>query len=190
MRTRRHGSTPPVSPSPAHRTDPSDPTDPSDSLSTRPPAHAFTPEYLALLSRRDEPVTASEADAAGPWHLEPHSQGWAVLRRGESLDKGSRPTAVFAKQDAARLAAAILPGTGRRLRYKLGAEPDSLLGYPVLDEDQIVGHMLYFDESFLAALNVVDALVSLPGDLAWVIDAAGGLTLDHAGKIALERALA
>jgi hypothetical protein len=39
-------------------------------------------------------------------------------------------------------------------------------------------------------LNVADALVSMPGDLAWVIDAAGGLALDHAGKIALERALA
>jgi len=25
-------------------------------------------------------------------------------------------------------------------------------------------------------------------DLAWVLDAAGGLALDHAGKIALERA--
>jgi len=37
---------------------------------------------------------------------------------------------------------------------------------------------------------VADALVSRPGDLAWVIDAAGGLALDHAGKIAVERALA
>ena len=41
----------------------------------------------------------------------------------------------------------------------------------------------------LAALNVADALVSIPGDLAWMIDAAGGLALDHAGRIALERAL-
>jgi hypothetical protein len=41
-----------------------------------------------------------------------------------------------------------------------------------------------------AALNVTDALVSSPGALAWVIDAAGGLALDHAGRIALERALA
>ena len=172
MRTRRDGSTA-VPPS-----------------SSNPPSHAFTPEYLELLSHRNEPETASEADVAGPWHLEQHAQGWAVLRRGESLETGSRPMAVFAQRDAARLAAAVLPGTGRRLRYKLGEDPDSLLGFPVLDDGQVMGHMQFFDQDFLAALNVVDALVSLPGDLAWVIDAAGGLALDHAGKIALERALA
>ncbi|HYU31005.1 MAG TPA: hypothetical protein VEW48_02500 [Thermoanaerobaculia bacterium] len=171
MRTRRDGTTP-VPPAPS-----------------TPPTHAFTPEYLELLAHRDEPVTAAEADVAGPWHLEQHAQGWTVLRRGESLDKGSRPLAVFQKKDAARLAAAILPGTGRRLRYKLGEEPDSLLGFPILDDGQVAGHMQFFDQDFLAALNVVDALVSLPGDLAWVIDAAGGLALDHAGKIALARAL-
>jgi len=184
MRTRRDGSTR-VPPSPPDRSNPSDPTDPSNL-----PTHAFTAEYLELLSHRDEPVTAAEADVAGPWHLEQHTQGWAVLRKGESLEKGSRPMAVFAKRDAARLAAAVLPGTGRRLRYKLGENPDSLLGFPVLDDGQVVGHMQFFDQDFLAALNVVDALVSLPGDLAWVIDAAGGLALDHAGKIAVERALA
>ncbi len=180
MRTRRDGSTA-VPPSPSH---PSDPTDPSN-----PPTHAFTAEYLELLSHRDEPVTAAEADVAGPWHLEPHAQGWAVLRKGESLEKGSRPTAVFQKQDAARLAAAILPGTGRRLRYKLGENPDSILGFPILDDGEIVGHMQFFDQDFLAALNMVDALVSIPGDLAWVIDAAGGLALDHVGRIALARAM-
>jgi len=33
-------------------------------------------------------------------------------------------------------------------------------------------------------------LFAVSGDLAWVLDAAGGLALDHAGRIALERALA
>ena len=91
--------------------------------STRPshPRNVFAPEYLAWLAERDEPHTAPEADFAGPWHLEPHPQGgWAVLREGESLDFGSTPTAVFAKKEAAQLAAAILPGTGRRLRYRIG----------------------------------------------------------------------
>jgi len=133
-------------------------------------------------------VTAAEADGAGPWHLEPHAQGWAVLRKGESLEKGSRPLAVFAKKDAARLAASILPGTGRRLRYKLGEEPDSLLGFPVLDDGEVMGHMQFFDQEFLAGLER-RGCAGLSGDLAWVIDAAGGLALDHAGRIALARAL-
>jgi hypothetical protein len=52
-----------------------------------------------------------------------------------------------------------------------------------------VGHVERFHEDLVIALNVVDALVSAPGDLAWLLDAAGGLALAHAGKIALERAL-
>ena len=151
------------------------------------PAHAFNEDYLDLLSQRDEPVTAAEADTAGPWHLEAHPQGWAVLRQGESLEKGSAPAAVFLKKDAARLTAAVLPGTGRRLRYRLGKDPEQP-GYPLLDDDRVVGHLRFFDEDLVNALNVVDALVSMPRDLAWLLDGAGGLALDHAGRIALERA--
>lgn len=167
MRTRQNGSTP---------------------ASAAVSANAFTEEYLELLSQRDEPVTGAEADTAGPWHLEAHPHGWAVLRQGESLDKGSAPTAVFQKKDAARLTAAVLPGTGRRLRYRLGKDAEAL-GYPLLDDGRVVGHLRFFDEDLLAALNVADALVSMPRDLSWLIDGAGGLALDHAGKIALERAL-
>ena len=150
--------------------------------------NAFTAEYLELLEQRDEPVTAAEADVAGPWHLEAHpATGWAVLRQGESLES-SQPVAIFSKKDAARLAAAVLPSTGRRSRYRLGQDPDQL-GYPVYDDAQVVGHLEHFHEDLVIALNVVDALVSAPGDLAWLLDAAGNLALTHAGKIALERAL-
>jgi hypothetical protein len=152
--------------------------------STPVPSNAFTPEYLELLAERDEPVTA----AAGPWQLEPYpEEGWAVLRQGESLES-SAPWASFQKKDAARLAAAVLPSTGRPSRYRLGKDPDAL-GYPILDADQVVGHFQFFNEDLLAALNVVDALVSSPGALAWLLDAAGGLALGHAGKIAVEHTL-
>jgi hypothetical protein len=150
--------------------------------------NAFTVGYLVLLDQRDEPVTAAEADVAGPWHLEAHpTSGWAVLRQGESLEY-SQSVAIFSKKDAARLAAAVLPSTGRRSRYRLGQDPDEI-GYPVFDETQVVGHFEHFHEDLVVALNVVDALVSSPGALAWLLDAAGGLALDRAGKIALERAL-
>jgi hypothetical protein len=161
--------------------------DGSTTASAAVPVNAFTKEYLKLLAHRDEPVTAAEADTAGPWHLEAHPQGWAVLRQGESLETGNMPTALFQKKDAARLLAAVLPGTGRRPRYRLGKDAESQ-GYPLLDDGRAAGHLRFFDEDLVAALNVVDALVSMPRDLAWLIDGAGGLALDHAGKIALERA--
>jgi len=150
--------------------------------------NAFTAEYLELLAERDEPVTAAEADVAGPWHLEAHpSSGWAVLRQAENLES-SQPMAIFSKKDAARLAAAVLPSTGRRSRYRLGKDPDAL-GYPVYDDAQVVGHLERFHENLVVALNVVDALVSSPVALAWLLDAAGGLALAHAGKIAVEHTL-
>ena len=152
------------------------------------PDNAFTPEYLALLSSRDEPVTAAEADTSGPWHLEAHPWGgWAVLRQGASLTS-TQPPAIFTRKDAARLAAAVIPSTGRRPRYRLGKEP-AALGYPIFDDAEVVGHLQFFDEALLAALNVADALASVPRDLASFLDGAGLLALDHAGKIAFEQAL-
>ena len=74
-------------------------------------------------------------------------------------------------------------------RQQIEAWASDALGYPVYDEAQVVGHLERFHEDLVVALNVVDALVSSPADLAWLLDAAGGLALDHAGKIALERAL-
>lgn len=152
------------------------------------PPNAFAADYLALLSPRNEPVTAAEADTAGPWHPVSHPWGgWAVLREGTTLSS-RQPRAIFTRQDAARLAAAVIPATGRRPRYRLGKEPDAL-GYPVFDEAELVGHFEHFDEALLAALNFADALVSVPHDLAWLLDAAGGPALEQAGQIAVERAV-
>jgi hypothetical protein len=157
--------------------------------STRPshPRHIFTPEYLAWLAERDEPLTAAEADFAGPWHLEPHPRGgWAVLREGESLDFGSTPTVIFTRKEAAQLAAAILPGTARRLRYRLGPDPDAQ-GFPILLDGEPAGHSRHFNEDLLAALNTVDALMAAPRDFAWLLDAMGGLALEHVDRIAVAR---
>jgi len=67
--------------------------------------------------------------------------------------------------------------------------PVDALGYPVYDDAQVVGHFERFHEDLVVALNVVDALVSSPASLAWLLDAAGGLALEHAGKIAVEHTL-
>ena len=157
------------------------------------PGNIFTPEYLALLSPCAEPVPATEAGipvpTSDPWHLEPHpmEEGWAVLQQGTSLFS-TQPHASFKRIHAARLAAAVIPAIEQPPRYRLGSEPDAL-GYPIFEGAEVVGHFQFFDEPLLAALNVVAAVVSVPGDLAWLLHAAGGLALEHAGKIALERAL-
>jgi hypothetical protein len=167
---------------------PTDPADPSSTVPALPP-HAFTPEFLAILAERDEPETAAEADTAGPWHIERDPKGgWAVLRLGESFEKSTRtiPTATFERREAALLASAVLPGTGRRLRYRLASEPDDR-GHPIHQDGRIVGHSEFFWEDFIAAMNVLDALMASPRDFALLLDAMGGLALEHVDKIAVAR---
>jgi hypothetical protein len=163
-----------------------------DGSSTRPsrpavPTHIFTPEFLAFLAERDEPETAGEADALGPWHVEADPRGgWAVLREGESLEVGSIPMAIFLRKELAQIAAAVLPGTGRRLRYRLGPDPEER-GFPILLDGRLAGYSRHFLEDLVVALNVVDALLAAPRDFAWLLEAMGGLALEHVDTIAVSR---
>jgi len=189
MSTKKHDSTRPSRRSPRPRRSRGTPSDPSSQPPPALPAHVFAPEFLAFLAERDEPDTAGEADTAGPWHVEADPQGgWAVLRQGESFEKSTLtvPTATFERREAALLAAAVLPGTGRRLRYRLGSEPDER-GHPILLGGRVAGHSEYFFEDFIAALNTLDALMASPRDFAFLLDAMGGLALEHVDRIAVAR---
>jgi hypothetical protein len=103
-----------------------------------------------------------------------------------SLPRHGIPTAVFEKREAAQLTAAVLPGTGRRLRYRLGPDPDPR-GFPILIEGRLAGHSRHFNEDLLAALNTVDALAAAPRDFASLLEALGGLALEHVDRIAVAR---
>ena len=184
MRSRSDGNTVPPS------AQPSDPVDaPEASGAALIPTRVFDDLYLRLLAHRDEPYTGSEADVAGPWHLEKTAEGYAVLRQGESLRRGDLPYAVFTSEDTAQLCAAVLPATGRTGRYVIVPHPDTE-NFPVLRDNEPAGHLPLFDPDLIAAMNVADAVISSPDAFAWLLDAAGGLLLDRAGKIALDRALA
>jgi hypothetical protein len=163
--------------------------DPEQGTTLR-PSTIFTPEFLARLDRYDEPLTAAQAAAAGPWIVEPiPSPGWAVLRRGESLAAGDLPTAVFRHRERALLAAAILPGTGLdrlfRLQRELGPE-----GYAVESGGEVVGYLKHFDPDVLAALHTAEALARIPESLAHLLHGSGAVALERAGRLALEERLA
>jgi hypothetical protein len=82
--------------------------------------NAFSPSFLHRIGERDEPPTAGEADAAGPWRvLELPGRGFGLFRIGESPARGHRPAAVFRQRWLALLAAAVLPGTGRDAAFRL-----------------------------------------------------------------------
>src|SRR5882724_1672824 len=156
--------------------------DPEDRSTPR-PSNAFTPELLDRFDQQDEPLTAAQADAAGPWIVEPiPSPGWALFRRGESLAAGDRPTAVFRERERALLAAAVLPGTGFDRRFRLQHEvgPE---GYAILSNGEVVAHLRHYDPDLLTAMHIAEALARRPESLAHFLEASGGVALTRAGRL-------
>ena len=167
--------------------------------------NAFTTTFLGRLAERDEPPTAGDADVAGPWRIEPiPGHGFGLFRVGESLARGFAPVAVFPTRWLALLMAGSLPGTGRDPLLLLSKQPDAHGAYPITlaggSDDNgggddgpgsgggPVGFLQLFDEKAVDALNVVIHLLQAPASLAYVLEAAGSVTLERCGAILDERA--
>jgi hypothetical protein len=89
--------------------------------------NAFSPEFLEQLRDTPEPLTAAEADLAGPWRVEAvagHPGAFAVLREWECLERGDLPEAVFLDKETAMLCAALLPLVDRELLFHLATEAE------------------------------------------------------------------
>ncbi|HZF11522.1 MAG TPA: hypothetical protein VFE33_22260 [Thermoanaerobaculia bacterium] len=156
--------------------------DPEDRSTPR-SSNVFTPEFLSRLNQRDEPLTAAQADAAGPWIVQVlPSPGWAVLRRGESLAAGDRPTAVFRERERALLAAAVLPGTGFDRLFKLQHER-SPEGYAIVSGGEVVGHLEQYNPEMLAAMHTAEVFARVPESLALLLEASGAVALRSAGRL-------
>src|SRR5829696_2656611 len=131
--------------------------------------NAFTVDFLGRLAERDEPLTAGDADVAGPWRIEPVPQhGFGLFRMGESLTRGFAPAAVFPSRWLALVCAAILPGTGRDPLLILSRQPDAHGAYPVAlaaggsgggdggdDDGGPVGFFPLFEERAVDAMNIL-----------------------------------
>jgi hypothetical protein len=146
----------------------------------------FTREILRLLCGRDEPRTAAEADAAGPWNVLPLPDGaHGLFRCGEAVDE-DLPFLSFNLREDALLAAAALPATGRDPLYRLRPESKPH-GFDIEVEGEVVGRALLFNQDLVAYLHVLATLHRSPAALAYFLESCSGLTLHHAGKILLER---
>jgi hypothetical protein len=157
----------------------------SDDSSSPSSRNAFTPEFLQRIGERDEPLTAAEADVAGPWAVEKlPGVGWGLFRTGEGAARQFRPHGVFRDRAVALLFAAVLPGTGRDKAFRLSKDAEGA-GYAVEagPEGDVVGYLALFDETLVASAHAVECLVRQPESLANLLEAAGGLALERAGAI-------
>jgi hypothetical protein len=154
--------------------------------------NAFTSQFLARLAEQDEPPTAGDADVAGPWRIEPIPEhGFGLFRIGESLTRGFAPVGVFPSRWLALIGAAVLPGTGRDPLLRVGKQPDADGVYPLLlpglEGEEVAGQLQVFDEALVDAMNVVVHLLQAPESLAYLLEAAGAVTLERCGVILDER---
>jgi hypothetical protein len=151
--------------------------------------NAFSSSFLHRIGKHDEPPTAGEADAAGPWRvLELPGQGFGLFRSGETPARGHRPAATFRQRWLALLAAAVLPGTGRDAAFRLQEEPGRAgVVVETGNGGEAVGHLALFDERLIEALHVAEGLLRSPEALAVLLEAAGQVALERAGAILDER---
>jgi hypothetical protein len=149
----------------------------------------------------EEPLTAAEADLAGPWKLEPlhPDAGWpgavAVLRLWESVEKGDVPEAVFLHQETAALCVALLSLIEREPLFHLHDQPTAAAplagGYLILsmygEQGPVVrGWLRRYRPEVTAGLHLLEGLVRSPFHLAALGDAAGGGALTHLGRLLAE----
>ena len=164
--------------------------------------NAFSPEFLEQLRDTPEPLTAAEADLAGPWKVEPgpgQPGAYAVLREWESLERGDVPEAVFLDEETATLCAAGLPLSDRELLFHLTAEEQrdvpaaaGSAGYPVSavygeQGPRVCGWLRRYNLQLVRDLHLLEALVRRPRSLAEVNLAAGGGALEQVGRFLAER---
>ena len=167
--------------------------DQSTRLSAR---NAFDRAFLDLLDPEDDPVTATEAVAEGPWTVvratapkipfaEPNGpEPWAVVRNGDRPEEP--PAATFVHLHPARLTTAAIPITGRDAVYRLDREPDPR-GFALRQDGRVVGHLPWHHQERVVALNHLDALARSPRALAAVLETAGASALAQAGALLARR---
>jgi len=166
----------------------------SSSPSTPPPSgpapRVFYPEFLARLREVDGPLTAAEAEYAGPWRMEPVPGGpgeVAVVRAWESLAEGDVPRGVFRQEDVARLWAVALPLAGREPLFHLG-EQEEERGYPVTAVEgeqgtQVCGWLSLFEPQVVDVVHVLQGLLRSPVALAALLETAGSEALAQVDRI-------
>jgi hypothetical protein len=157
------------------------------------PLNAFDAAFLQRLEEQEEPPTASEADLAGPWHVEslPEEEGggFGLFHAGESRERSFRPCARFESHWTAQLVAALLPGLARDAAYRFREEREPQ-GWAIESREAwgaVVGHVAVFHSALIDALHVADGLMRSPLALAGFLEACGKVTLERAGAILAER---
>jgi hypothetical protein len=175
-----------------------DPESNGSSVFTPTPPNAFSPAFLEQVQGEEEPLTAAEADLAGPWKVEPldpeggRPGAFAVLRLWESVEKGDVPAAAFLHRETAVLCTALLPLLDREPPFSLedetvaeGPLPGGFAVAALYGEQGWIarGWVRLFRPEVALGLGLLEGLVRSPLLLAAVVEAAGGNAVAQLGRL-------
>ncbi|MCP4663522.1 MAG: hypothetical protein GY856_49685 [bacterium] len=147
------------------------------------PRNAFAEEFLRKLMHVDEPLSAAEADSAGPWQVVSLADDeFGLFRVAEGTEREDVPNAKLNNPHTAELMAAALPAMWRRGAYSYERRSESHED-DLLYCGQHVGYVRYNVEEVTEALNLLDGLARNPVALARFLKGAGRTALELAGKI-------
>jgi hypothetical protein len=155
-----------------------------------PPVSVFSPEFLHLLARLDEPAEAggtdlvSRTDHTGPWRLLAldHPQGgFGLFRCGEDPSTHP-PLGAFADWHVALLFSAVVPTLALDPIFELGPTATAE-GHPVWNRRSLAGHLSTFDPAVVAAAHTAAAIARAPLALAALLIASGPLGIERTAEI-------
>lgn len=144
--------------------------------------NAFTPEYLRVLAKEDEPAGAGEGELAGPWRTVEAGPGrWDVVPLWNGPAEGEPPVSAL-DRETALLFAATLPAVGRaRLFRATGPVKPGRLA--VESEGRAVAELAGLGDEAVAAAHVAACLARSPWSLALLLQAAGPAVQRRVGEI-------
>lgn len=151
------------------------------SQSPAPPVTAFSPEYLAALRERDEPVTAADPDIVGPWRIWERGDMFHLFREWERFETGHQPVASFKHREDALLFVTALRSCGRPMTFRVNNPGPE--GYRIERDGEFVGFLSTDRAELLAIAHALATVSRSPVDLSILLELAGSEVQEMAGEI-------
>jgi hypothetical protein len=148
------------------------------------PMTALSPEYVAALRDRDEPINAADPGAVGPWRIREAEGRFHLFREWESFETGHTPVASFQNHEDALLFSIAFRVVGLAVAFRVrDAEAIGPEGYRLEREGELVGYLKMDRAELLAVAHALASVARSPLDLAILFELAGSEVQEMTGEI-------
>lgn len=148
------------------------------------PVTALSPEYIAALRERDEPLNVADPEAVGPWRIREAEGRFHLFREWERFEMGHTPVASFHSREDALLFSIALRVLGRTATFRVrDSGPIGPEGHRLEREGEPVGYLKMDRAELLAVAHALASVARSPIDLAILFELAGSEVQEMTGEI-------